>query len=325
MHFCFVIMGAGASATSAADTIKAASDEELKSYFAGLSSEQQEKISAVVAADGGRVQEQEPEKAPEQEVEKVPEQAVEKAPEQAAEKAPEQTGKSPEQDPEKAPEKEPEKAPEQDTPSKKGSIVVIAGPPAAGKGTQCDKIKDKFGYVHISTGDILRENVKNGTELGLKAKPIMEQGGLVPSDLIVDIVKDRLAQPDVQTQGCLLDGFPRAPDQAKAMADAGVQVDAFVLIVVPDDSLVERGVGRRLDPETGVIYHLTFKPPPEEVKERLVHRSDDHEEQIRTRLATYHSQKDGIIPFFQDKLTEVDGTQKPDEVFAVICSALEKL
>merc|ERR1719321_1781529 len=122
-------------------------------------------------------------------------------------------------------------------------IVVIAGPPAAGKGTQCEKIKEKYGYVHISTGDILRANVKEGTELGLKAEEYMTAGKLVPSELIVDLVKDRLAKPDIAEKGCLLDGFPRAPDQAQAMVDAGLKVERFLLIEVPDDTLVERGCG----------------------------------------------------------------------------------
>ncbi|CAL1165718.1 unnamed protein product [Cladocopium goreaui] len=161
---------------------------------------------------------------------------------------------------------------------------VIAGPPAAGKGTQCEKIKDKYGFVHISTGDILRENVKKGTELGKKAKGFMDSGApgakvvtLVPSELIVDLVKDRLLQDDVKEKGCLLDGFPRAPDQAQAMVDAGLDVEKFLVIKVPDDTLVERGCGRRLDPETGEIYHLKFRPPPEEAVDRLIHRSDDQD------------------------------------------------
>mmetsp|Transcript_49127 Transcript_49127/g.113847 ORF Transcript_49127/g.113847 Transcript_49127/m.113847 type:complete len:221 (-) Transcript_49127:123-785(-) len=199
--------------------------------------------------------------------------------------------------------------------SKAKPLVVIAGPPAAGKGTQCSKIKDEYGFVHISTGDILRENVKQGTELGKKAKEYMDKGALVPSDLIVDLVKNRLSQDDVKRKGCLLDGFPRAPDQAEAMQAAGLKVQLFLLIKVPDDTLVDRGVGRRLDPETGEIYHLTFKPPAQEIVDRLVHRSDDHEEQIRSRLKTYHEQIDGVVPFFKDALAEVDGTGKPDEVF----------
>jgi len=205
----------------------------------------------------------------------------------------------------------------------KGALVVIAGPPAAGKGTQCEKIKEKFGYVHISTGDILRANVKEGTELGKKASEYMTAGKLVPSELIVDLVKDRLAQSDVAEKGCLLDGFPRAPDQAKAMADAGIAVDKFVLIEVPDDTLVERGCGRRLDPETGDIYHLKFKPPPEDIVDRLVHRSDDKEEAIRERLAIYHEQVDGITPYFKDVVCKIDGTPKPAEVTTAVFAALE--
>lgn len=207
----------------------------------------------------------------------------------------------------------------------KGSLVVIAGPPAAGKGTQCEKIKDKYGFVHISTGDILRENVKQETDLGLKAKGYMDSGALVPSELIVDLVKDRLTKDDVKEKGCLLDGFPRAPDQAEAMVDAGLKVEKFLVIKVPDDTLVERGCGRRLDPETGEIYHLKFRPPPEEVVDRLVHRSDDQEDKIRERLKNYHSQIDGITPFFKDVIYEVDGTGKPDQVFEIIEEDLDKL
>jgi len=204
-------------------------------------------------------------------------------------------------------------------------MVVIAGPPAAGKGTQCERIKEKFGYVHISTGDILRANVKEGTELGKKASEYMSAGKLVPSELIVDLVKDRLAKDDVAEKGCLLDGFPRAPDQAKAMVDAGIKVDKFILIEVPDDTLVERGCGRRLDPETGEIYHLKFKPPPEEIMDRLVHRSDDQEEAIRNRLKIYRDQVNGILPFFKDVVSEIDGTGKPDEVFSMVGSSLDAM
>jgi len=204
----------------------------------------------------------------------------------------------------------------------KAPLVVIAGPPAAGKGTQCEKIKEKFGYVHISTGDILRANVKEGTELGKKAEEYMTAGKLVPSELIVDLVKDRLAKPDVLEKGCLLDGFPRAPDQAKAMSDAGIEVDKFILIEVPDDVLVERGCGRRLDPETGEIYHLKFKPPPAEVVDRLVHRSDDQEESIRNRLAIYHDQVNGILPFFESAVCKIDGLPKPAEVTEKVFAVL---
>lgn len=209
--------------------------------------------------------------------------------------------------------------------AQKSPLVVIAGPPAAGKGTQCDKIKAQYGFVHISTGDILRENVKAGTELGVKAKTFMNSGQLVPSELIVDLVKDRLSQPDIQAQGCLLDGFPRAPDQAKALVDAGIVVDKVVVINVPDDVLVERGCGRRLDPETNEIYHLKFKPPPAEIVSRLVHRDDDKEDKIRTRLQTYHAQIQGILPYFKGVVVEVDGLGKPEEVFKLIGEGLKGL
>jgi len=206
-----------------------------------------------------------------------------------------------------------------------GRIVVIAGPPAAGKGTQCEKIKERFGFVHISTGDILRDNVKNGTELGKKAKPFMDAGKLVPDELLVDLVKARLKETDVLEKGCLLDGFPRTSSQAAEMKKANIKVDRFVLLEVGDEVLVQRGVLRRLDPETGTIYHLKFKPPPKEIEGRLQHRSDDREEAIRTRLATYHGQVDAIVPFFDDSLFKVNGDQKPDEVFAQIGKSLESL
>jgi len=204
-----------------------------------------------------------------------------------------------------------------------GKIVVIAGPPAAGKGTQCDRIKEKYGYVHVSTGDILRANVKDGTELGRRAKEYMDAGQLVPSDLIVGIVKQRLAAPDVAEHGCLLDGFPRAADQASAMIEAGIKVEKFIVISVPDATLVERGCGRRLDPETGAIYHLKFKPPPADVVSRLVHRSDDKEEAIRQRLSTYHAQMKTILPFFREVVCTVDGTGSPDQVFRFIQKELD--
>jgi len=203
------------------------------------------------------------------------------------------------------------------------TVVVISGPPAAGKGTQCEKIKERFGYVHISTGDILRANVKKGTELGKKAEGYMTAGKLVPTELVVDLVKDRLQQDDVYENGCLLDGFPRAPDQAEAMVDAGLQVDKFILIEVPDDVLVERGCGRRLDPKTGEIYHMKFKPPPAEIVDRLEHRSDDQEEAIRQRLAIYHNQVAGVLPFFEGVVTKIDGMPKPAEVTEAVFKALE--
>jgi len=209
--------------------------------------------------------------------------------------------------------------------SKAAPLVVISGPPAAGKGTQCARIKAKYGYVHVSVGNILRENVRSGTALGIEAKRYMDRGDLVPNELILDVVENRLARPDVQERGCLLDGFPRTANQARALLDAGFRVDRFILLRVPDDMLVERGCGRRLDPVTGDIYHMSFKPPPEDITDRLVHRSDDTEGAIRKRLGHYHAQVESILPFFQDVVVQVDGTKAPDDVFTSVSTCLDDL
>eukprot|EP00932_Pfiesteria_piscicida_P009126 SRR837773.19783.p1 GENE.SRR837773.19783~~SRR837773.19783.p1 ORF type:complete len:163 (-),score=49.50 SRR837773.19783:73-537(-) len=153
----------------------------------------------------------------------------------------------------------------------------------------------------------------------------MDTGALVPDELLIDLVKDRLAQSDVQEHGCLLDGFPRTPGQAKAMVDANLKVDIFLLIKVPDADLVRRGCGRRLDPDTGDIYHLEFKPPPPEIVSRLVHRSDDQEDKIRARLDAYHSQIKGILEYYTPVLHEVDGNQKPDDVFRLVAKELDSV
>eukprot|EP00927_Polykrikos_kofoidii_P056293 TRINITY_DN50446_c0_g1_i1.p1 TRINITY_DN50446_c0_g1~~TRINITY_DN50446_c0_g1_i1.p1 ORF type:complete len:337 (+),score=36.98 TRINITY_DN50446_c0_g1_i1:246-1256(+) len=201
-------------------------------------------------------------------------------------------------------------------------LVIIAGPPAAGKGTQCNKIKELFGYIHVSTGDLIRANVRQGTELGRNAEKYVDAGELVPTSLIVDLVKERLMADDVRQRGCLLDGFPRTIDQAQVMFDAGIKVDKFIRIIAPDDLLVERGCGRRVDPENGEIYHLKFRPPPPEVEARLVHRSDDREEAIRHRLRVYNERINAVSTVFHDVLVDVDGTQAPDEVFDSIKTSL---
>ena len=143
--------------------------------------------------------------------------------------------------------------------------IIISGAPGSGKGTQCEFIKKKFGVVHISTGDILRDHVKRQTDLGKQAKSFMDKGALVPDELVIALVKDRLSQPDCQKQGWLLDGFPRTAAQAEAMDKEGIKGDSFVLLDVPDSVLVDRCAQRRLDPETGKMYHLTTNPPPEDV------------------------------------------------------------
>jgi adenylate kinase len=187
--------------------------------------------------------------------------------------------------------------------------IIISGAPGSGKGTQCENIVKKYGVVHISTGDVLREHVKNGTELGKTAKGHMEKGELVPDALVIAMVKDKLSNPEVAKKGWLLDGFPRTPEQAKALADLGVTADCFLQLEVPDSVLVERICGRRTDPVTGKIYHLKFNPPPNDptVINRLQHRKDDTEEALRTRLEQYHKNVNGIKDFYQDISVEVNG------------------
>jgi adenylate kinase len=169
-------------------------------------------------------------------------------------------------------------------PKKEAPKIIIAGAPGSGKGTQCEFIVKKYGVVHISTGDILREQVKNGTDLGKEAKEYMSKGALVPDSVVIGMVKAKLSEPEVKSKGWLLDGFPRTAAQAKAMADLGITADVFLQLEVPDSVLVERICLRRTDPVTGQIYHLKFNPPPADIVSRLQHRSDDNESSLKERL-----------------------------------------
>jgi adenylate kinase len=206
--------------------------------------------------------------------------------------------------------------------------MILVGPPGAGKGTQAARLVDTFKIPHISSGDMLRDAVKAGTELGKIAEPLMKLGKLVPDDVVIGMILERIAQPDAAA-GFMLDGYPRTTPQAealdKALADAAVDLDVVLMIDVPDDLLVERGVGRRNDPVTGKIYHLRFDPPPAEVVDRLVHRKDDTEEAIVKRLDYYHQWTAPMIEIYQAKglLRRVDGVGTPDEVTARIRRALE--
>eukprot|EP00877_Chromochloris_zofingiensis_P006309 jgi/Chrzof1/1931/Cz10g26210.t1 len=182
----------------------------------------------------------------------------------------------------------------------------------------------QYGLVHISVGDLLREQVSLGTAAGKRARDFMEQGVLVPDDVVVEMVKDRLFQQDVQQSGWLLDGYPRSASQAEAIEKEGIRPDVFLLIEVPSELLIERVVGRRMDPETGAIYHLKYKPPPAEAMGRLMQRSDDTEEKCKTRLETHFKNVENVIGYYRQCCVEIDGNRSMDAVFSNICQVLDE-
>lgn len=197
--------------------------------------------------------------------------------------------------------------------------LIIAGPPASGKGTQCEYIRDEFKLIHLSTGDMLRRAASLGTDIGTLAKKYMDEGKLVPDEVITSIILERLAEPDCMERGWLLDGFPRTRVQAEALAAHGIICDAFVNLVVPDSVLVERVVGRRSDPQTGKIYHMVFSPPDDDdVKQRLVQRDDDTEEKVAVRIAAFHANMSGILDIYQSEVIDIDGDRDPKAIWADI-------
>jgi adenylate kinase len=213
--------------------------------------------------------------------------------------------------------------------------VLLLGAPGAGKGTQAQFITREFGIPQISTGDMLRAAIKAGTPLGLEAKKIMDAGGLVRDDIIIGMVKERIAQPDC-ANGFLFDGFPRTLAQAEAMVAAGVDLDAVVEIDVPDAAIVERMSGRRVHLPSGRTYHVKYNPPKvagkdDETGEDLVQRDDDKEETVKKRLAVYHEQTEVLVDFYS-KLTgehapryiKVDGTQPVETVKENVITALQR-
>ena len=214
--------------------------------------------------------------------------------------------------------------------------IILLGPPGAGKGTQAQFISKEFDIPQISTGDMLRAAIKEGSELGKQAKDIMNAGGLVSDDLIINLVKERIAKPDC-ANGCIFDGFPRTIPQAQALADADVTINHVVEISVPDDEIVNRLSGRRQHPNSGRVYHIHHNPPKQEgiddvTGEALIQREDDKESTIRDRLATYHEQTSALVGFYQEKAEEgddapkynkFDGTQGIDDVKQQILSALK--
>lgn len=181
--------------------------------------------------------------------------------------------------------------------------LILLGPPGAGKGTQAQFICESFAIPQISTGDMLRAAVKEGSELGLKVKEIMTTGGLVSDDIIIALVQERITQPDC-ANGFLFDGFPRTIPQADALKEAGVKLDHVVEIAVDDEEIVKRMAGRRVHPGSGRTYHVIYNPPKDEGKddvtgEGLIQRDDDKEETVRHRLAVYHEQTAPLVEYYQ--------------------------
>lgn len=188
--------------------------------------------------------------------------------------------------------------------------LILLGPPGAGKGTQANFIKEKFGIPQISTGDMLRAAVKAGTPLGVEAKKVMDAGGLVSDEIIIGLVKERLAQDDCKA-GYMFDGFPRTLPQADALKDSGVPVDVVLQIDVPDAEIIERMSGRRVHLSSGRTYHVKYNPPKVDGKddatgEALIQRDDDKEETVRKRLDVYHAQTKPLLDYYMSWAAEGD-------------------
>lgn len=199
--------------------------------------------------------------------------------------------------------------------------IILLGAPGAGKGTQAQFLMDRYGIPQISTGDMLRAAIKAGTALGLQAKAVMDQGQLVSDELIIGLVKERIAQDDCK-KGFLLDGFPRTIPQADAMKEAGITVDFVLEFDVPDEEIVKRMSGRRVHPGSGRVYHVVFNPPKVEGKDDvtgddLVIRADDEETTVRKRLDIYHQQTEPLVGYYKNeaeqgrtRYNKIDGTQQ---------------
>ena len=210
--------------------------------------------------------------------------------------------------------------------------IIMLGAPGAGKGTQAKRIAEKYQIPHISTGDIFRSNIKEGTELGMKAKQFMDQGLLVPDEVTIGMLLDRIHQDDCE-KGYVLDGFPRTIPQAesltKALSDRGEAIDYAIDVDVPDENIVNRMSGRRACLTCGATYHVTFAPPAKEgicdvSGAELVLRDDDKPETVQKRLAVYHEQTQPLIDYYKEKgvLHSVDGTKDMEEVFQSITEIL---
>lgn len=206
--------------------------------------------------------------------------------------------------------------------------IILLGAPGAGKGTQAQFITEKFGIPQISTGDMLRAAVKAGTPLGVQAKKVMDEGGLVSDDIIIGLVKERITEADC-AKGFLFDGFPRTIPQADALKEAGVNIDAVVEIDVDDEEIIKRMSGRRVHPGSGRTYHVIFNPPKAEgiddaTGEELVQRADDQEDTVRQRLNIYHDQTKPLISYYKG-WGEQDSTSAPTYVYVAGVGSVEDI
>ncbi|XP_028754029.1 adenylate kinase 5, chloroplastic [Neltuma alba] len=204
--------------------------------------------------------------------------------------------------------------------------VMISGAPASGKGTQCELIVQKFGLVHISTGDLLRAEVAAGSEIGNKAKEYMNAGRLVPDEIVNAMVTARLSREDAKQKGWLLDGYPRSFAQAEALEQNQIRPDIYIVLDVPDEILIDRCVGRRLDPVTGKIYHIkSFPPETEEIKSRLITRPDDTEQKVKSRLEIYKRNAEAASSTYSPITNKIDGNRPKEVVFKEIDSLLSQV
>jgi adenylate kinase len=196
--------------------------------------------------------------------------------------------------------------------------IILLGPPGAGKGTQAQLICQRYQIPQISTGDMLRAAIREGSALGQQAKSVMDAGGLVSDELIIGLVKDRLSQPDC-VNGCIFDGFPRTIPQAEALEKAGVAIDHVIEIDVPDEEIVKRLSGRRQHAGSGRVYHLVYNPPKQEglddlTGEPLVQRPDDQEDTIRRRLTSYHQETEQLVGFYQTRASSGQNAPSYDKL-----------
>ncbi len=197
--------------------------------------------------------------------------------------------------------------------------LLLIGPPGSGKGTQAKRIQNRLGIPHISSGDMLREAVTQGTEQGKEAETYMSMGALVPDKLVIDIIVERISRPDAR-EGFLLDGFPRTVPQAEAldhaMTRSGLKIDRVIEFKVPDEQIVVRATGRRIDPVTQQIYHVDFNPPPPEIADRVIQRADDNAGTLRKRLDKFNRDTAPLLDYYTKKglLSRVSGVGEVDDV-----------